>query len=57
MLLLDMNGLKNPGLHASHSGCAVAVPGAFVYFPGGHLVWALHHSKLLISQSTEKETS
>ena len=39
-LLFDVASLKNPAGQASHWGWAEAVPIAFVYFPGGHLVWA-----------------
>ena len=45
VLLLDVEALKNPGPHTSHLGWAVAEPAVFVYLPGGHLVWAVHHSK------------
>ena len=40
LLLSDVLLLKNPGAHVLHLGWVVAVPLAFVYFPGGHFVWA-----------------
>ena len=42
MLLFDVNALNNPGAHDSHWAWALALPITFVYFPGGHLVWAVH---------------
>ena len=45
MLLSDVTSLKNPVAQTSHSGWVVVVPTVFVYLPGGHLVWAAHHSK------------
>ena len=47
-LLTDVKGWKNPGEHASHVGCKVTDPAAKVYFPGGHLVWAVHQSVLVL---------
>ena len=44
MLLFDVNALKNPATQVLHVGWAVAEPGEWVYFPGGHLVWAVHES-------------
>ena len=45
VLLFDAEALKNPGAHVSHVGWAVLDPALLVYFPGGHVVWAVHHSK------------
>ena len=45
VLLFDAEALKNPGAHVSHVGWAVLDPDLLVYFPGGHGVWAVHHSK------------
>ena len=45
VLLFDAEALKNPGAHVSHVGWAVLDPALLVYFPGGHVAWAVHHSK------------
>ena len=44
VLLIDVKALKKPVAHASHSGWVVALPDAWVYLPGGHLVWAVQES-------------
>ena len=54
LLLIDTMSLKNPAGHASHSGWALVVPTVVVYFPGGHLVWAAHHSSEAQSGPSER---
>ena len=44
LLLFDVNALKYPTTHFSHLGWAVPVPDTLVYFPGGHVVCAVHLS-------------
>ena len=48
VLLLDAEAWKNPVAHASHWGCAVAVPAVFVYVPAGHLVWGVQESAFVL---------
>ena len=48
MLLRDVESLKNPAAHTSHFGSAVALPLVSVYLPGGHLVWAVQETFLVL---------
>ena len=45
-----MDALKNPGAQVSHLGCAEADPDVLVYMPGGHLVWAVQASVVLLEK-------
>ena len=48
MLLIEVDSLKNPVAQGSHLGWAVVEPLALVYLPGGHLVWRVQASVLLL---------
>ena len=48
VLLLDEDALKKPGTHASHLVWAPVVPAAFVYLPGGHLMWGVKQESVLL---------
>lgn len=48
MLLFDVMDLKNPVAHASHLGWVVAEPLTMVCLPGGHFVWAVQESVLVL---------
>ena len=52
MLLRDVKSLKNPAVHTSHLGSAMALPLVLVYLPGGHLVCATQESLLVLALDT-----
>ena len=52
MLVVDVVTLNFPDGHAWHWGCVVTVPAAFVYFPGGHLVWVVQEAVLTLLLDT-----
>ena len=48
MLLIEVDSLKNPVAQGSHLGWAVVEPLVLVYLPGGHLVWRVQASGLVL---------
>ena len=43
-MLIDLIALNFPDKHDWHWGCVVTVPAALLYFPGRHVLWAMHES-------------